>query len=151
MQYKIFSIPICGGEEVTEEMNKFLRSCRIINVERKLVENVHPACWSFCIEYMDSQANSNVWQKKEKVDYKTVLDEETFKVFARLREIRKRIADADAVPAYAVFTDAELADIASLPEKNGNSLLKIEGIGKKKVEKYGEMLCQLLNDNSSEE
>lgn len=151
MQYKIFTIPINGGETQNEEMNKFLRAFRIVNVERKLVENLGVFYWCFCIEYMDSTVSNNLWQKKEKVDYKSVLDEETFKVFARLREIRKHIADDDAVPAYAVFTDAELAEIAALPEKSGTALLKIDGIGKKKIEKYGEMLCQLFNDNSSDE
>lgn len=153
MQYRIFTIPICGGEELNDEMNKFLRAHRIVNVERKLVENEN-ACWSFCIEYIDSAVavvNNNVWQKKEKVDYKTVLDEETFNIFVRLREIRKQIADSDAVPAYAVFTDAELAGIAALPEKTPSELQKIDGIGAKKVEKYGEALCNLFNEKSSPE
>jgi len=154
MQYKIFTLPIYGSEEMNEEMNKFLRAHRIVNVERKLVERSNgDACWSFCIEYVDglAAAPGNTWQRKEKIDYKMVLDEQTFTHFSRLREIRKQIADSDAVPAYAVFTDAELAEIAALPEKSPADLQKIEGIGAKKVEKYGETLCNLFNENASQE
>ena len=43
-----------------------------------------------------------------------VLDGRTFEVFSKLRVFRKQIAERDAVPAYAVYTDAELAEIAKL-------------------------------------
>ena len=59
-------------------------------------------------------ANVSQTASKEKVDYKLVLSEADFSLFSRLREIRKQIAIADAVPAYAVFTDEELAGIPFL-------------------------------------
>ena len=31
-----------------------------------------------------------------------------------MRKLRKQIAESEAVPAYAVFTDAELAEMAKL-------------------------------------
>lgn len=154
MQYKIFTLPIYGGEELNEEMNKFLRAHRVVNVERKLVEQASgAACWSFCVEYIDGvpAPSGNPWPRKEKIDYKAVLDEDTFNNFARLREIRKQIAESDAVPAYAVFTDAELSEIAALSEKTPSALQKIDGIGVKKVEKYGETLCNLFNETPSPE
>lgn len=58
--------------------------------------------------------------------------------FARYREIRKTLAEAEAVPAYAIFTNKELAAIAELEEVNPVTLKKIPGIGDKKIAKYGE-------------
>ncbi|MCB0376036.1 MAG: HRDC domain-containing protein, partial [Sinomicrobium sp.] len=61
-----------------------------------------------------------------------------FARFSRMREIRKTIAREEAIPAYAVFTDEELAAIAKMePPLTEAGLKTIKGIGKKKVEKYG--------------
>lgn len=84
-------------------------------------------------------------QFKEKVDYKSILDEATFKVFARLREIRKQIANEDALPAFAVFTDEELSEIAKLPEITAKMMQSIKGIGEKKTERYAERFINALH------
>ena len=78
-----------------------------------------------------------------------MLDEQTFTVFSRLRAIRKQLADRDAVPAYAVFTDAEIAEIAKIEHPTPKSLRAIPGIGEKKIEKYGTEICQLLNNETN--
>ena len=80
--------------------------------------------------------------KQAKTDYKEILDEETFAVFSQLRTLRKQLADKEGVPAYAIFTDAELSEIAKLEEIEPNKLKLIQGIGQKKVEKYGIALCE---------
>jgi|AntRauTorckE5430_2_1112549.scaffolds.fasta_scaffold02860_1 superfamily II DNA helicase RecQ len=46
------------------------------------------------------------------------------------------MATVYAVPAYMIFTDGELAEIATLSVTTPEELLKIKGIGEKKVEKY---------------
>lgn len=71
-----------------------------------------------------------------KVDYKGVLSPEEFARFTSFRRIRKQIADSEAIPAYAVFTDAELAELSKLSELSLETMRKVPGIGKKKLEKY---------------
>ena len=75
---------------------------------------------------------------KTKVDYREVLDEATFKIFSKLREIRKKIATDEGLPAYAIFTDEELSNIAKLEEIAASKIQTIKGIGEKKVEKYAQ-------------
>ena len=116
MQFRIFNIPVPGSEAEIEEMNRFLRGNRIVAVEKHLI-NVGNACyWSFCVQYIASSDSKGVIQgeRKEKIDYRNVLDAPVFEIFSKLRVLRKQIADNDAVPAYAVYTDAELAEIAKL-------------------------------------
>lgn len=69
------------------------------------------------------------FEKREKVDYKSVLNEADFDKFSRLRTLRKQLAESDAVPAYAVFTEAEQAQIARLPSIDALSVFKIEAVG----------------------
>ena len=49
MQIKIYAIPVAGGEMLLEEMNAFLRSRKIIQIEQVLVQSPGGAMWSFCI------------------------------------------------------------------------------------------------------
>jgi superfamily II DNA helicase RecQ len=135
MQIKTYSIPIIGGENMNEEMNVFLRSKRILQVENQVIQNDNTAFWVFCIKYIDE--NVSYERDKVKTDYRKTLDEKVFPIFSKLREIRKEISTEEGVPAYAVFTDEELSNIAKLDEITTNKMLTIKGIGEKKVEKYG--------------
>lgn len=140
-------MPLAASDGQVEEMNHFLRANKIIDIRKELAMVDGNSCWTFCVTYMQpvSSSSSVVETKFGKVDYKEVLDEETFRRFCLMRKIRKAIADNDAVPAYAVFTDAELAVLAKLSEVDAAALLKVPGIGKKKVEKYGETFCREYN------
>lgn len=138
-------IPLFGGEETVEEMNKFLRGNKVVDISKSLVQQGDVSYWSFCVTYLlgappKTQQNG---ERKEKVDYKQILGEEEFAHFVMLRMLRKQLAEADAVPAFAVFTDAELAEMAKMQELTAKSLLSINGVGEKRVEKYGEPLCKL--------
>ena len=125
--------------DAEEEMNRFLRSAKVVSIDRQLVQP--ESCWSFCVTYLDRNTVSGC-DHKEKVDYRSVLDESSFAVFSQLRAIRKHLAEVDAVPAYAVFTDAELAEMAKLSAINPENLRKINGIATKRMEKYGDAICQ---------
>lgn len=152
MEIKIITVPAIGGEELNEEMNRFLRGHKIVCVDKQFYQAFENAYWTFCIRYLPNAANSSngtaFSEKKEKIDYKNVLDEKTFAVFSKLRMIRKALAEKDEVPAYAVFTDAELAEISKLENLSENSLLSIPGIGQRKVEKYGKLMLNMLNEDT---
>lgn len=150
MQYRIFSVPIFDEGVLEDELNRFLRSHRIVEVDKYYSEAA--SAWTFCVTYIDvSSSPANATQnRKEKIDYKDVLDEQTFARFARLRDARKLIANDDALPAYAVFTNEELAQIAALEELTEGGIASIKGIGDKKTEKYGRRLIELYNTPSEQ-
>jgi superfamily II DNA helicase RecQ len=145
MQIRIFSIPVFDSETETGELNRFLRAHKIIDIEKQFVQASNPPFWSFCIRYIDMAVPVEN-QKKPKVDYKDILDEATFKIFSDLRIYRKQIAERDGVPAYAVFTNEELAEIAKLEEITTSKLQTIKGIGEQKARKYGAELIELYRN-----
>lgn len=155
MQIKIFTIPIASDSVQVEELNHFLRANKIIEIKKELAMSGGIAYWTFCVTYMLSQpklqTEVNQSQRGAKVDYKNVLTEVEFARFVDLRQLRKQIATEDAVPAYAVFTDAELAEIAKLGEITEADMRKIPGIGEKKVEKYGTRFVEMkfVGDNET--
>lgn len=149
MQVKIFDISSRGGDEVQELMNKFLRGHKVLDIDRQFyVSSDNIGHWSVLVTYLPSVYSVSSQERKEKVDYKETLNREDFEKFTKLRAIRKRLAADDAVPAYAVFTDAELAQIAQLPIIETSAMVQISGIGEKRIEKYGRILCELFTEES---
>jgi superfamily II DNA helicase RecQ len=148
MQIKTFIIPAADTGVFTEELNRFLRSHKILEVSQQLISNETGANWCFCVKYLEQVPIGTVstMQRAGKIDYKDVLDAATFKVFSRLREIRKSIAAEDGVPVYAVFVDEELAELAKLPEVTPKTMLGIKGIGDKKIEKFAARLIKQMQD-----
>ena len=136
MQIKLFTIPIGDSGAGQEELNRFLRGNKILEVENQFVSNENGAYWCFCVRYIEKGSHPAIYEKTKKVDYKQVLDEATFKKFSRLREIRKKVAADEGVPAFAVFTDEELAGLAKLDAITRKTMLSVKGIGDKKVERF---------------
>lgn len=58
-----------------------------------------------------------------------------FLAFARLRALRKERAEAEGVPAYALFTNEQLADMVRRRVTSAAVLQDIPGIGEARVEK----------------
>lgn len=151
MQIKFFAIPLMGGTEEVDNLNKFLRSVKVLEIDKQLVTIGTSAYWSFCVSYLPAGQGEFVPSNSKKVDYKEVLNETDFQKFCQLRKIRKQLADEDAVPAFAIFTDYELSEIAQCDTVTVSSLSKIRGIGAKKLEKYGQKLCDLYSNVNKDE
>ena len=147
MQIRLFTLPIGDSGAALDEMNRFLRGNKILEVQNELISNENGACWCFCVRYFERTASATVVAKK-KVDYKQILDEATFQKFSKLREIRKKIAANEGVPAFAIFTDVELVGLAKLETISKKTMLSVKGIGDKKVERYAKYF---LNNSEVDE
>jgi ATP-dependent DNA helicase RecQ len=67
-------------------------------------------------------------------------------LFQALRELRKGIADDEDVPPYIVFGDAALAEMAAYRPKDQAAFLRINGVGQRKMERYGEDFIAAIID-----
>ena len=65
-------------------------------------------------------------------------------LFERLRAVRRRLADAEGVPAYIVFSDAVLREMAKHAPRSRAELLAVSGVGPVKLERYGEAFLEEL-------
>ncbi len=70
-------------------------------------------------------------------------------LFEALRGWRAEIAKEQKVPAYVVFTDATLEALSFAKPVDAQGLLKISGIGRTKVERYGEAVLDVVARSSS--
>ena len=79
---------------------------------RKIKDDVPPYLRE--ILNMFSGVHRTRGNSRPKIDYKNVLDEDSFARFSIIREIRLDIARTNDVPAYAVFSDREMAELAKV-------------------------------------
>ena len=70
-------------------------------------------------------------------------------VLDALRAWRRGIAQANGVPAYVIFHDSTLVEIAARTPADLDALSAISGIGAKKLERYGAELLVLLRSASA--
>lgn len=88
MQIKIFNIPIGADDSMVEDMNRFLRANKIIDIKKELAMLGSNSCWTFCITYMlDNKPADNVKTNGGgKIDYTEVLDAESIEICNQLIE-----------------------------------------------------------------
>jgi DNA helicase II / ATP-dependent DNA helicase PcrA len=70
-------------------------------------------------------------------------------LFQSLKEWRRGRSRADNVPAYVVAHDSTLAAIAALRPRTESELLKVSGMGPKRVEAYGDEILAAIEDADS--
>lgn len=72
-------------------------------------------------------------------------------LFQKLRRVREKLAAREFVPAYIVFSDATLRDMCSKRPRNEEEMLAISGVGKYKMDKYGEAFLLALAEYEGEQ
>jgi ATP-dependent DNA helicase RecQ len=97
-------------------------------------------------EVLRGQRAVRLLQPKIKVK-KARVDQETWEnvdagLFERLRSVRREIADRRNVPAYIVFSDATLREMARLRPSSPDTLLGIRGVGERKFADLGQRFLE---------
>ncbi|CAM4011475.1 DNA helicase RecQ [Flavobacterium weaverense] len=67
-------------------------------------------------------------------------------LFENLRKLRYEISKEVEVPAYVIFSDAALRQMETERPMSDQELLAIDGVGKAKLEKYGDIFIKAIID-----
>ena len=77
---------------------------------------------------------------------KEIANHEHMELFHRLRQLRRELAEESNIPPFVVFGDKTLHDICQLLPRNDQEFLLVHGVGKSKLEKYGDPFLEEVND-----
>lgn len=67
-------------------------------------------------------------------------------LYEALRQVRYELAQAENVPAYIIFSNKTLEDMAAKLPQNSDELLSVEGIGSVKADKYAGHFLPVIQD-----
>ena len=84
-------------------------------------------------------------KSQAKADYSEFTDIE---LFNRLKALRLKLAQEAQVPAFVVFSDATLHDMAARHPQTEADFLKVNGVGPAKLERYGAAFLEVLRDEA---
>ena len=68
-----------------------------------------------------------------------------------LKELRSRLAKEENVPAFVIFTNATLEDMAEKCPQTPQELLSVSGVGSAKAQRYGKPFLELLKQFQSQQ
>ncbi|AOY76592.1 DNA helicase RecQ [Clostridium formicaceticum] len=84
--------------------------------------------------------------KKEGLDKRAMDDAFDEELLRKLKELRYTIAAEHELPPFMIFHDRTLKEMASCFPQDKEAFLKINGVGEKKFENYGEKFILLIKD-----
>ncbi len=79
-----------------------------------------------------------------RVAIKTQVSEEDASLLSALKAKRRALAEAAGVPAYVIFADKTLIEMAEVRPATLDAMMGITGVGAKKLESYGAAFLQII-------
>lgn len=96
------------------------------------------------------KSNQKITTEKLKKEIKVNLQQPTDQtLFTALKTKRQELAKAQNVPAYLIFHDKTLTEIAKIKPKSLADMLQITGVGESKLKKYGQAFLDVVLDGGS--
>lgn len=122
-----------------------------INIKAAVLKNVKEKGFNVS-SYLSTKSRATIEtpsKKKSSAKGQTTKDEKDIKnvrLYNTLREWRNAQADIADIKPYQIMKQATLIEIANKLPKDETELLKINGIGKVTIRKYGEEILEILNE-----
>ena len=152
MQIKLFTMPVFGGDQVEEELNKFLRSHRVLQLERHFVSE-QGGYWAMLVEYTggDPVDEAPPQGRRDRKDPTEGMSDEEKMRFNLYRDVRKDLSQKKAIAPYLVFTNEELVILSRLPELNAETVKGLKGIAPQRLKAYAPFFFNLIPNQADDE
>lgn len=110
-----------GGLAITATAHAVLRGETRVTLRRDLIKRARPA-----------------------VVVRTQVDDEDAPLLSALKAQRRALAEAQRVPAYVIFPDRTLIEMAQSRPRTLDEMARVNGVGAKKLESYGEAFLRVI-------
>jgi superfamily II DNA helicase RecQ len=100
-------------------------------------------------------SDENIYHKNKNTEqydtsWKELLSESDMGLFNMLRDWRGKTSRKYGLPPFILFTNKQLAMIVKTRPQSKSELLKIDGVGNAKVDKYGEEILSITKISTPE-
>jgi ATP-dependent DNA helicase RecQ len=87
---------------------------------------------------------------KDRPVARALVSEEAAPLLSALKAKRRALAEAQGVPAYVIFTDRTLIEMAEARPRTLDAFARIGGVGAAKLERYGAIFLAIINGEAAE-
>jgi superfamily II DNA helicase RecQ len=152
MLLKIFSLTfnsLSGGFD-DEPLRDFMKDKEVISIRDHLFVRNEIPYLTLIVKYFPfrqevaSKVASDIKMGDRRDDsWKEGLSEADMGLFNLFRDWRSQRCKKDGVPPYVLMTNKQIADVVKQRPQSIAELMKIDGLGKAKAEKYGEDILSI--------
>lgn len=151
MPFHFIPVAVCNLAQAEPELNQFLRTHRVVAVEKQWIERGENSHWLFAIEYLDAPTKTASESRPAgdgaAVDWRKILTDDQFEIYSRLRALRKEISLADSTPVYMIFTNEQLAAMVRQRVTSKEAMKQVDRVGQTRIDKYGDRFVELLQSS----
>ena len=143
MKVKVMQVRLDAFERENDEaaLNAFLREVNVLQSTSQFTAD-EVAYWSVILFY---QERSEVRRSKSDGIDLSELSAQEMEVFQVLKQWRNETANGLRIPSYQICHNAHLVAMAKSRPEEVSDLLKIPGMGERKVQRFGADLIAVLN------
>jgi hypothetical protein len=149
---KVFTMCFSDGVEGFDDdaLRAFMADNEVVSLKERFFFKDSMPYWSVMVVYRSGLGLTSQMEKEQgkevskKDEYRSVLTKESMPLFNLLRQWRNTRARKDGYPPYIMFTNLQLAEIASLFPETLSQLSSVEGVGRAKLEKYGPEILKIV-------
>jgi len=123
------------------ELREFIKDIEVISITDHLFIRNEIPYLTLIVKYFPIRQEANpklTPQGKRDEAWRGELSEADMGLFNLLRDWRSKQSKKEGIPPYVLFTNKELAQIVKQRPQSLTELGKIDGVGKAKIEKYGD-------------
>ena len=154
IQVKVWTLPFNSqiGIFDDEEFNNFVKDKELVSVNDYLFQKDGIPYLTLVVKYKSILTPiSNELRSNRKEEWKELLDETSMPLFNTLRQWRNEKSKKEGVPPYIILNNKQLAELCKRRPQSQYELMKVGGIGKAKVERYGGDILKLTSHLKTEE
>lgn len=144
---KIFTLMAdTAGRFDESELEAFCESNEILSVVEHFFEYAGTVRWALLLSYMDGKDSRQRSGFRRTGPTTPNLPPEQRSLYEVLRTWRAARAQDERIPAFQVFSNAELAEICRRQPTGLTQLAEIRGIGEAKKKRYGEDVVAMVGE-----
>ena len=152
IQVRVFTMPFNFqlGIFDDEKFNNFAKDKELISVNDYFFQRDETPYLTLVVKYKSLPFTSSEKAKGHE-EWRKLLDESSMPLFNTLRQWRNERSKKEGVPPYIILNNKQLAEVCRRSPQSQYDLMKVEGIGKAKAEKYGADILKLTAHLKTEE
>ncbi len=148
LKVKIFKVRLTEEFQAEDEslVNDFLESVKVVDVQSSVIHAPPEKFWTILIVYEEIEEAEKEALERISFDTSEPLTPDEEEIYMQLRGWRDMKAREENIPPYRVFHSSHLKALVKIHPRSLEDFLRIAGVSKKKIYKYGEEIIQLLDE-----
>ena len=94
----------------------------------------------------EASVKDSIKRESVRVQRPSLVLKENQDIFVQLKKLRLKIAREKDIPAFVVFSDRTLIEMANLKPKTKEEMLRVNGVGPYKIELYGKAFLKIIQE-----